>query len=352
MICSDIADPINRRILAVAEDRLQGFHEAPFLALAERCELPEATVLERMRAMLSAGTILRVRQILPSTALTQGCLIAWQVPENALHAAFDYLREQDPATGHIVIRRWSDTSLPGADYRLWTTLKLPREADMEQHCRRLAAAIGASDYACMPVVGMFTLSVGHVRRAGLPPGTLQPQLPTMQHPPTPHLSEEQLRVLRAFREPLQLSEIAHHPWQQRAEALGMSSGHFCSIARELVQQRALGRFAAVLNHTLPANTHTGTGESALFMWAVPAGQEEAAGATCGQHVCMTHCYWRSGAERFGGVQIMGVVHAPTQPELLAHKAALDAALARKGIPLLHTAVLHTERALVKPSREA
>ena len=350
MSISDIADPLNRRILAVAEDQLLGFHEAPFLALAERCELPESTVLERMRAMLAAGTILRVRQILPSTTLTQGCLIAWQVPEHALNAAFDYLRENDPATGHIVIRRWDNPSAPGADYRLWTTLKLPREADLEQHCRCLAAAIGARDYACMPVVGMFTLSVGHVRRAGLPPGTLQAQPPTMQRPPTPHLSEEQLCVLRAFREPLQLSEIAHHPWQQRAAALGMSSERFCSIARELVQQRALGRFAAVLNHT--ANPHTGTGESALFIWAVPAGQEEAAGATCGQHLCMTHCYWRTGAERFSGAQIMGVVHAPTLPELLAHKAALDAALARKGIPLLHTAVLHTERALVKPSREA
>lgn len=351
MISGDLDDPRNRAILAVAEDRLLGFHERPFRAIAERCGIPEAEVEQRLRAMLECGTVLRLRQILPSTALTQGCLIAWLVPEKQLDAAFDYLRDHDPATGHIVIRSSADPAAPGAEYRLWTTLKLPAEADLPAHCRRLASAIGAADYACMPVVGMFTLSVGHIRRAGLPPGTLQDAPPTMSRPPRPILTEQERLVLHSFREPLAPGEIVSTPWQSRADALGLSHADFCRIARHLAEEGALGRFAAVLNHS-SARPHTGTGESALFMWAVPPGMEEAAGATCGQHVCMTHCYWRSGAERFGGVQIMGVVHAPSFDELLAYKAAIDTTLAERGIPVLHTAVLRTERALVKPSRGA
>ena len=347
----DIGDAVNRRILAEAEDRLQGFHERPFLALAERCELSEEEVMERLRAMLASGTVLRLRQILPSTALTQGCLMAWRLHEpEALNAAFDWLREHDPATGHIVIRRPEDAAAPGADYRLWTTLKLPLSADLPAHCRMLAERIGASEYACMPVVGMFSLSVGHVRRAGLAPGALQDAPPAMQVPPHPQLDEQEWSVLRSFREPLSAAEVISTPWEGRARALGMEPSAYYAIARRLAEKGALGRFAAALNHGMPANPHSGTGSSALFMWAVPPGMEEQAGATCGQHICMTHCYWRSGAERFGGVQIMGVVHAPSPELLMAHKAAIDAALSRRGIPVLHTATLHTVRSLVRPSR--
>ena len=77
--------------------------------------------------------------------------------------------------------------------------------------------------------------------------------------------------------------------------------------------------------------------------------EERAGAECGRHICMTHCYWRSGGQKFGGAQIMGVVHAPTREEVLAHKAAIDAHLAACGIPVLHTAVFWSLRAEIRPS---
>ena len=350
MSSSDIADELNRRILAVAEDQMRGFCEDPFAAIAELCHVSEQQVLERLLSMLKRGSILRLRQTLPTTALTQGCLIAWQIPAHALASAFDWLEQHDPFTGHIVIRKAQDVSAPGADYRLWTTLKLPAlGADIDEHCHCIASHIGAQDWACMPIVGMFTLSVGHVRRAGLPVGALQAEPPAMQKPPQLQLTEQEWNVLLSFREPLQPSEITPRPWDSRARALGLQPADFCSIASSLAERGALGRFAAVLNHRLPANPYSGTGSSALFMWAVPPGYEEAAGSACGRHVCMTHCYWRSGAERFGGVQIMGVVHAQDPQGVLAHKAAIDAYLAQQGIRVLHTAIFWTCRARIHPS---
>ena len=346
-VSCDIDDATNRRILAVAEDSLSGFYERPFLAIAEACGLDEGTVMERLRCMLSSHTLRYLRQTLPSTALTRGCLIAWRVEESQLTQAFEWLRVHDPFTGHIVIRRAVDAAAPGADYRLWTTLKVPAQGgDVGTHCRILAQHIGAQDYACMPVVGMFSLSVGHVRRAGLAADALQAQEPGMQRPPKPQLREEDWPVLLSFRKPLQESEICSTPWVARAEALGLSAEAFCAAAHRLVQQGALGRFAAVLNHVHP---RVSVGSGALLMWAVPPGMEEAAGAACGRHVSMTHCYWRSGAERFGGVQIMGVVHAASREGALERKAAIDAYLSRKGIPVLHSNVFFTERAEIRPS---
>ena len=75
------------------------------------------TVIERVVAMLRAGTIRRVRQTLMSTNLARGALVAWQVPADRLDRAFDYMFKEDPFSGHVVIRS-TDAATPGSTYRL------------------------------------------------------------------------------------------------------------------------------------------------------------------------------------------------------------------------------------------
>lgn len=351
MIPADTADTINRRILAVAEDCITGFHARPFDEIAARCGLTVDTVLERLRAMTAAGTVRRIRQTLLSTNLADGALIAWRLPENRYDEAWEWLRDHDPFTGHIVIRRCDNPYAPGADYRLWTTLKVPIGCGtVESHCRLLSAHIGADSFVPLPVVGMFSLGVGHVRRAGLQPGIRTEQLPVMQRPSRPVLSAEERQVLHALKEQLAPEEIVPEPWRARAAAIGMPYGKFLQIAAALDAEKVIGRFAVFLDHTRRHSRHAGLGASGLFHWAVPRGMEERAGAECGSHVCMTHCYWRSGGEKtFGGAQIMGVVHATDPAGVAAHKAAIDAHLKSCGIPILHTAVFRSERAEIRPS---
>ena len=63
------ADPLNALSLAVSEDKIQGFVREPFVEIAERSGVPLEIVLERIRAMLAAGTIRRVRQTLVASNL-------------------------------------------------------------------------------------------------------------------------------------------------------------------------------------------------------------------------------------------------------------------------------------------
>src|SRR3954464_2148297 len=121
---SAITDAVNAKILAVSEDKLQGFQRDPFGQIARQSGVDLATVMERVQAMLRAGTIRRVRQTLMATNLAPGALVAWQVPIEKLDAAFDYMFQQDPFSGHVVIRS-ADPASPGASYKLWTTLKVP-----------------------------------------------------------------------------------------------------------------------------------------------------------------------------------------------------------------------------------
>src|SRR5206468_1009737 len=134
-------DPINARILAISEDKIQGFHADPLGEIARLSGIDVETVIERIAAMLRAGTIRRVRQTLMATNLARGALVAWRVPEEKLLAAFDYMFQKDPFSGHVVIRS-TDQAIPGSKYRLWTTVKVPQGFSMQKHCEFLARQTG------------------------------------------------------------------------------------------------------------------------------------------------------------------------------------------------------------------
>src|SRR6185369_5152991 len=92
---TEITDPTNARILAVSEDRIAGFLTDPFAEIARLSELDVSTVHERLRAMLAAGTIRRIRQTLMATNLSPGALVAWRVPNELVDAGFDFLWQHD-----------------------------------------------------------------------------------------------------------------------------------------------------------------------------------------------------------------------------------------------------------------
>src|SRR5688500_1185624 len=146
---ASVSDPVNARILAVSEDRIAGFLEDPFAEIARLSELPLETVVERIRAMLEAGTIRRVRQTMMANNLAPGALGARRGPAARPDAAFEFMAKDDPFSGHVVIRS-TDTETPGAGYRLWTTLKVPQGFSMTRHCEVVAARVGAEAFLLMP----------------------------------------------------------------------------------------------------------------------------------------------------------------------------------------------------------
>ncbi|MFN0127851.1 MAG: Lrp/AsnC family transcriptional regulator [Verrucomicrobiales bacterium] len=342
-------DPINARILAVSEDRLQGFHPEPFDEIARQSELEREVVLERIRAMLEAGVIRRVRQTLNSTKLAHGALVAWKVAPEKLDTTFDFMFREDPFSGHVVTRS-TDREVSGSDYKLWTTLKVPLGESLEHHAEVLKRLTGAEDYLLLPAKGIFALGVGHVRRKVIEPGDRADEPAQMLPTDAVDLSEREWEVVLTLKEELTPEEIRPHLWAGRAAQAGMSLEEFESIARGLQAKKLLGRFSTFLEHVKPSSTgERVTRFNGLFHWAVPPGQEVRAGGEVGRHTCMTHCYWREGGPRFASVNIMGVIHGQEKDRVLAHKAAIDAHLAEVGIDVLYTNVFWGGRSEIKPS---
>lgn len=342
-------DPVNARLLAVSEDQLAGFQRDPLGEIARRSGLEVATVLDRLRAMLRAGTIRRIRQTLLATNLAHGSLVAWEVPSDRLEAAFDFLFQRDPFSGHVVIRS-TDAATPGAQYRLWTTLKVPQGYSLAKHCRLLAERIGARHFRLMPAKKLFALGVGHVRRRGLEPGSRADVPAEATDLTTTTLSDLEWRVLEALKREFTADALGPDLWRARAAVAGVPLDTFFEFAEDFDRRKIIGRFSTFLEHVKPlADGERVTRFNALFHWAVPPGRELEAGREVGRHHIMTHAYWREGGPEFRNVNVMGVAHGTDKATVLAHKAAMDQHLAEAGIQVAYTNVFWGGRSEIKPS---
>lgn len=342
-------DPINAKILSVSEDLVAGFQGQPFHVIAKQSGVDLDTVMERIRAMLEAGVIRRVRQTMLATKLAHGALVAWKVPEEKLNAAFDFMAKEDPFSGHVVIRS-TDAEVSGSGYRLWTTLKVPVGESLDEHATTLLRLTGATEYLLMPANGVFALGVGHVRRKALEPGEKSDEPAVMMTTTPVDLTAEEWTVLLSLKEELEPDEIVASPWKRRAEKLNISLERYCEVSEMLNQKKVIGRFSTFLEHVKPSSTgERVTRFNGLFHWAVPKGREIEAGSEVGRHFCMTHCYWREGGPQFGDVNVMGVVHGTEKDRVMEHKAAIDRHLEAIGIPVSYTNVFWGGRSEIKPS---
>ncbi len=279
-------DPINGRILAISEDKIEGFVREPFEEIASRSGVGVDAVMARIAAMLRAGTIRRVRQTLLATNLAEGALVAWKVPEDKIDSAFDWMFQRDPFSGHVVLRS-TDTVSAGAK---------------------------------MIPVQMV------------------------------ELSEREWNVLLALKREFTPEEIKPSPWVVRAKEARVSLEEFFRVAEELSARKIIGRFSTFLEHVKPsAGGVRVTRFNALFHWAVPPGREIEAGGEVGRHHILTHCYWREAGPEFRNVNIMAVAHGTDKQLLLDHKAAIDQHLASSGVPVSYTNVFWGGRSEIKPS---
>jgi DNA-binding Lrp family transcriptional regulator len=342
-------DAVNARILAVSEDKIQGFVREPFARIAELTELSEELILERIRSMLAAGTIRRVRQTLLSTSLAQGALVAWKVSPERLDAAFDFMFQQDPFSGHVVIRS-TDSNTAGNEYKLWTTIKVPQGFSLEQHAELLRNKVGAEKVVLMPAKGIFALGVGHVRRKTLACGDKASAPAEMLKTEIVELSSLEWRVLSALKREFAVEEIQPHPWRERAQEADLPLEVFFEVAEALNEKKIIGRFSTFLEHVKPSTSGIRvTRFNGLFHWAVPSGREYQAGSEVGRHEILTHCYWREAGPDFGNVNIMAVAHGTDKNWLLQNKEAIDRHLQECGIPTTYTNVFWGGRSEIKPS---
>jgi hypothetical protein len=287
-----------------------------------------------------------------ATNLADGALVAWKVPGGKIDDAFDWMFQRDPFSGHVVLRS-TDTVTAGSEYKLWTTVKVPRGYSLQKHCELLAAKVGAEHFRLMSAKGIFTLGVGHVRRKTIEPGSKADEPAKMVPVQVVDLNEREWDVLLALKREFTPEEIQPRPWAARAKEAGLTLEEFSGVAEALNARKIIGRFSTFLEHVKPsAGGVRVTRFNALFHWAVPSGREVEAGGEVGRHHILTHCYWREAGPDFKNVNIMAVAHGTDKQLLLEHKEAIDRHLSSSEIPVSYTNVFWGGRSEIKPSEIA
>ena len=238
-IPTTFTDPINASILAVSEDRLQGFQRDPLGEISRQSGVEVSDVIERIRAMLRAGTIRRVRQTLLATNLAQGALVAWQVPQEKLDAAFDYMFQQRPvqrARGHPLDRcRHRRRQVPALDDAQGaagllddrsTASSSPRQTGRSRStglCRRRSSSRSASATCAGAGLEPGSTRGGAGRRDGRDRNVT--------------LSELEWRVLVALKREFAPDEIARGLWERARRRSGRARWRRSSQVAGGLQQR-------------------------------------------------------------------------------------------------------------------
>jgi hypothetical protein len=341
-------DPINAKILAISEDKSKDSC-ASHLRKSPTVQVGVDVVMARIAAMVRAGTIRRVRQTLLATNLGRGRPGAWKVPEDKIDAAFDWMFQHDPFSGTRRVRS-TDTLSAGSDYKLWTTVKVPRGFSLEAHCQLPGEKVGAERFRVMPAKGIFTLGVGHVRRKTIEPGSKRIEPAKMIPVQIVNLSEGEWSVLLALKREFTPEEIRPAPWVRTRQGSWRLSGRILSRGGRIDCAKNYRALFDFLEHVKPSASGVRvTRFNALFHWGVPRGREIEAGGEVGRHHILTHCYWREAGPEFKNVNIMAVAHGTDKQLLLDHKAAIDRHLRSCDIPVSYTNVFWGGRSEIKPS---
>ena len=253
-------DPINAKILAISEDKIEGFVREPFAEIAAAAGVEVDVVMARIAAMLRAGTIRRVRQTLLATNLADGALVAWKVAPEKIDAAFDWMFQRDPFSGHVVLRS-TDTVTAGSDYKLWTTIKVPHGFSLQRHGELLAETVGADHFRLMPAKGIFTLGVGHVRRRTIEPGDKAEHRAEMLSVGVVDLTDLGREVLLALK---RTDADGPSVCGTRAAEAGIDLGKPSAASPKISMRAVIGRFSTFLEHVKPSQAACGSRASTRF----------------------------------------------------------------------------------------
>jgi len=332
---SEYLDQIDRRIL----DLIQWYfplEACPFAALAQRLNVSEINLIDRLRVLRDRGIIREISALFEARKLGfHSALIAMSVaPEHIEEAAA--VPSAHPGVSHNYERNHA--------YNLWFTLMVPGHVALEDEALRIARRAHADDHLVLPAVGRFKLGVDldmgtrdtwddecNDRVTPPPDRTAVEDDPPADHPP---VSPLEITAIRALQRNLPLEP---HPFERLAESFDMTEEELLEIANRLLESGALRRYGAVLRHQ-----RVGYTANAMGCWFIPPERMDEAGARAAVEQAVSHCYERPAYPPRWPYNFFTMIHGRSDEEVRAIADRLRSDL----LPLEH-ALLFTVREFKK-----
>jgi len=270
----------------------------PFEALADKLGITEREVMDRVLRLKSEGLIRQISAIFDSTALGYSSeLVAFRVDPDALDTVASEVSAHS-GVSHCYSR--------DAELNLWFTITVGPEADLSAEFRRLSQIPGVISSLRLPQKRLFKIGV-YLNVTGESPSDAT----VTQNEPQPHSKPATLDS--RFRPHVRVLQknlpISGTPFADLATESAMSESELLSAAQQLLADRTMRRYAAVLRHVT-----AGFEVNAMVCWQAAPQEIENAGQTLAQHPSVSHCYERATSPEWLW-PLYTMIHCRTEAEL-------------------------------------
>ena len=261
----------------------------PYRDIAERLEISEEDVLQRIYALKKRNVVRQISAIFDTRKLGyKTTLVAFRYPPAQVHKAARIINRH-PGVSHNYAR--------DGYFNLWFTLAVPPHHDLDDTIKRMAEITGAESARVMPTIRFFKIGVNFdmVKQEGASRDYYSPdgfgengksdgaQPPEDWNKPL-EFTPFEVEVIRELQEDLPLER---RPFDGIAQRLGQTADELFALTSDLQRRGLMRRFSAVLYHR-----RAGFRSNPMVVWNVPEERSIEVGMTMAQSPWVTHCYQR------------------------------------------------------------
>lgn len=253
----------------------------PYAAFAERLDVDEATVVDRIAALREQGTIRQISAIFDTRRLGYRSMLA------AARVGGDQARIDRAAAVFSAHPGVTHNYLRDHELNIWFTLAVPPDSSigLEQTIDLLGQLAEVDSIRYMPSKRFFKIGVDlDVKGDRAPDAKRARPEPSAPAPAPEAITERDKDAIRALQLDLPATP---RPFLQLAEQFGFDEAELIERGLAFQATGQMRRFAAVLAHRRAGFTFNGMG-----VWRVPVERLEECGQLMASYRGVSHCYER------------------------------------------------------------
>jgi DNA-binding Lrp family transcriptional regulator len=255
--------------------------EEPYAALAERMDLTERALRDRVARLKDLGVLRQLSAIFDTRALGyNSALVAAKIDPDRVDEAAAVVSAH-PGVSHNYKRNHA--------YNLWYTIAVPPGDSLDDHVDVLHRESGALVTRKLPTLKLYKIGV-KLDMTGATAADARAEVLEHEKPErrpdmaAPKLSDLEIAAIGIVQEDLPLVE---RPFAAQGELIGCSESDVLDMLRSFKERKLMRRFAAVMNHR-----NAGFKANAMGVWAVPEDRLDELGAAMAGFAAVSHCYRR------------------------------------------------------------
>jgi len=269
----------------------------PFKIFAEKLDITEETLLEKINILCSEKIIRNISAIINASKIGfQSTLVAVKVNENQVENIAQKINKH-PGVSHNYLRDHS--------YNIWFTLTIKKDKDLKNEIEEILNFSGKKviDYLILPSIRTFKIGVNFRFNQKKYDNEINE---TTVDKKEIKLSATDKKIINKIQDNI---DVISEPWKMISSSLNIDEELLFERILYLKKSGPIRRISATINHR-----KAGILFNAMCCFNVPEEQIISAGIKISEHPQITHCYQRKTFPCKWDYSLFAMVHAESKTE--------------------------------------